>query len=99
MLCIDESQHFRFDKNATLHKMLRESRKYSVAMVLSTQFVGEIKDRDVRLVIEQAAQRIYFRPPESSVPVIARNIDYETRFKWRQILNELKLNMLKFNPA
>lgn len=90
LLCIDESQHFRLDKNATLHKMLRESRKYSVAMILSTQFVGGIKDRDVRLVIEQAAQKVYFRPPESSIPAIARNIDYETCFKWRQILNGLQ---------
>lgn len=90
LLCIDESQHFRFDKNATLHKMLRESRKYFVAMILSTQFVGGIKDRDIRLVIEQAAQKVYFRPPESSIPTIARSIDYESRFKWRQILNELQ---------
>jgi len=59
--------------------MLRESRKYGVAILLSTQFVGNLKDREVKLALEQAAQRVFFRPPESNLLSIARSIDAENR--------------------
>ena len=89
LICLDEIQHLNLSSGFTVHKMLRESRKYGVAMLLSTQFLGNLKDRDTKLVLEQAAQRIFFRPPESNLASIARSIDIEHRRKWQVTLKNL----------
>ena len=90
IICLDEIQHLNLSCGSTVHKMLRESRKYGVAMLMSTQFLGNLKDRESKLVLEQAAQRIFFRPPESNLLSIARSIDVENRRKWQVILRDLE---------
>lgn len=89
LICLDEIHNLNLNSGSAVHKMLRESRKYGVAMLLSTQFVGNLKDREVKLALEQAAQRVFFRPPESNLLSIARSIDAENRKKWQGILQGL----------
>lgn len=89
LLCLDEIQNLNLNMGSVVHKMLRESRKYGVAMLLSTQFIGNLKDREAKLALEQAAQRVFFRPPESNLLLIARSIDAENRQKWQSVLQGL----------
>ncbi len=91
IICLDEIQHLNLSCGSAVYQMLRESRKYGVAMLLSTQFIGNLKDREAKLVLEQAAQRIFFRPPESNLMSIARSIDVENRRKWQVILRNLDI--------
>ena len=91
IICLDEIQHLNLSCGSTVHKMLRESRKYGIAMLLSTQFLGDLKDRESKLALEQAAQKIFFRPPESNLLSIARSIDVENRQKWQVILRDLEV--------
>lgn len=89
LICLDEIHNLNLNSGSAAHKMLRESRKYGVAMLISTQFVGTLKDREVKLALEQAVQRIFFRPPESNISSIARSIDAENRQKWHGLLQGL----------
>lgn len=89
LLCLDEIQHMRMDRMSVMQNMLRESRKYAVAMLLATQFIGDITDKGARLALEQAAQRIYFNQAEKSITATAKCIDNVNYLRWKPILREL----------
>lgn len=95
-LCIDEIQHLRFDNASVMQSLLRESRKYSVAMLLATQFLGDMKNQNARLLLEQASQRFYFKQPDKKLTAIAKSIDEVNYQRWKQTIRELKVGEYVF---
>lgn len=91
LICLDEIHNLNLNSGSAVHKMLRESRKYGVVMMISTQFVGNLKEREVKFALEQAVQRVFFRPPESKLLSIARSIDAENRQNWYGLLQGLEV--------
>ncbi|MCF2554409.1 ATP-binding protein [Faecalicatena contorta] len=89
-LVIDEFQNFVKSKRSILLEMLRESRKYGVNIILSTQTSGGIS-QNVLSSISQTAVQLYFRPPVQDTKKIAALISEDRTGYWVIKLNDLKL--------
>lgn len=96
LLCIDEVQHLRYDETSTMYNMLREARKYSVAMLVATQFIGNMKNKDGRLALEHAAQKFYFVQNEKNINAVAKSIDESNYLQWKNSLRNLQVGEFIF---
>lgn len=95
LLCVDEVQNLSFKPDATISRFLRESRKYSVSMLLSTQFISK-NNSDMRELLEQTALRMYFKPSDSDITAVAKYIDNSNYREWLHILQNLKIGEFIF---
>lgn len=95
LLCLDEIQNLSFKPDAVISHLLRESRKYSVSMLLSTQFISK-NNSDMRELLEQTALRMYFKPSDSNITAIAKAIDNAEYKEWLTILQSLKIGEFVF---
>ena len=73
-----------------MQSILREGRKYSVAMLMTTQVLGERLSKQGREAVEQAAQCFYFRQNEKNITAVAKYIDEAKRPRWKEILRNLR---------
>ena len=71
---IDEFQNLMLGKNSSIEQMLREARKYGVDMVLATQTLATFS-KETLVALNQAAERLYFRPAVSEAKIIAQKND------------------------
>ena len=98
MICLDEIQNLSFKPDSTLAHMLREARKYSVSMLLSTQFISG-SNSDMRELLEQAALRFCFKPSDSEVRATAKTIDSVNDHVWAAELQNLKIGQYVFKGS
>lgn len=95
LLCLDEIQRLSFRPDSTMSQMLRESRKYSVAMLLATQFISN-RNPDMRELLEQSAIRFYFKPSDKDLVSVAKAIDNINYRKWIPKLQSLQVGEFVF---
>lgn len=89
-IILDEFQNLSLKQDSTLLEMLRESRKYGVSLILSTQTVTPFK-KEVIASIAQTAVQLYFRPAAPDINKIAAIIDPHDTKKWVGSLRDLKI--------
>lgn len=89
-LVIDECQHFLVKSNSILLEMLRESRKYGVNIILSTQSNSGLTSA-VMAAVNQTAIQLYFRPSVSDMKKIADMINPQDTGRWLLKLKELNV--------
>lgn len=84
----DEFQVFNLRKNSILSKILREGRKYHLALILVTQTLSGFETSE-KVVLQQAATQIYFHPAMDDVKYIAKSLPGEEKEKIKEILLNL----------
>ncbi len=90
MLVLDEFQNLCIQNDSVLEKMLTEGRKFGLQLLLSTQTLG-IFPKDIRLVLNQIATRLYFRPAQGELQEISKMLDFQNPYMWRSILSKLNV--------
>lgn len=75
VLALDEFQNLSFGRGSALPDILREGRKFGVSLLLSTQSTNTFPI-NIRMLLNQAAVKLYFRPGQHEIPQIAREIAY-----------------------
>lgn len=89
IVILDEAQNLNHSSSSPIAKMLTEGRKFGIGLWISTQFLRKrFKDEAISR-LKQAATRICFRPDDSEANGIAREIDYEKRREWAEVLKGL----------
>lgn len=89
VVVLDEAQNLSFGDKAPTTKILTEGRKFGWSGWFATQFLkGQLKDEEINR-LQQAALRIYFKPPENEIQSMAVSIDPEKKDLGRWI-NQLK---------
>lgn len=90
-LVLDEAQNLSHDENSPSGKILAEGRKFGLSGWYATQFMaGRLTSGEIGN-LQQAAQKLYFSPPEKSVMEIAKYIDItnEGSKMWAEKLSRL----------
>ena len=86
----DEFQNIDIKCGSALSSMLREGRKFGLAVYLSTQFLGDY-DRGAVNTLMQAANMVLFRPTEKDLKRTAQLIDPNQPKAWQGILDRLRV--------
>ena len=73
-----------------LSSMLREGRKFGLAVYLSSQFVGnyDVEEMDTLM---QCGNILFFRPAVRDIKKTADMISLENPIVWKRILEELQV--------
>lgn len=89
---MDEAQNLDFDKNSPSGRILTEGRKFGWSAWYATQFLKSQLDSDELSRLQNAAQKIYFKPPEQELVNIASSLskDPTDRKVWENNLANLK---------
>lgn len=93
VVVLDEAQNLRHDAESPSGKILTEGRKFGVSGWYATQFMGGQLDKDEIQCLQQAAQKLYFCPPDNGVMDTAKSIDITAQGSkdWAERLKKLKL--------
>lgn len=93
VVVLDEAQNLRHNSESPTGKILTEGRKFGVSGWFATQFMGGQLDRDEIQILQQAAQKLYFCPPDDGVMDTAKSIDINSSAakEWAEKLKKLKL--------
>lgn len=92
ILVLDEAQNLNHGEKSPSRKILTEGRKFGIAGWYATQFMKpQLTDIEIQN-LQQAAQMLYFCPPNEGVQTVAKNIamtasDIKT---WSERLKKLK---------
>jgi len=89
VLVFDECQLLYWGQFAFIKNILRQGRKYGLAVWLGTQYV---EDKEVLLAIGQADLHIYFQPTKQEARIIARDLAVGRKMREQQ---EIALRTLK----
>lgn len=84
----DEFQALSLKKDSALSQILREGRKFHIALLLATQTL-ETLDKGEKVVVLQAATRLFFRPTPGEVPSILKLMNEEKT----EIMKKMLLNL------
>lgn len=84
----DEFQALNLKEGSVLTQILREGRKFNLSLLLATQTLSTF-DGECRALLQQAGTKMYFRPSESDIRKIARNISGIQQEKTQRMLHEL----------
>ena len=90
-LVLDEAQNLSHDENSPSGKILAEGRKFGVSGWYATQFMaGRLTPGEIGN-LQQAAQKLYFSPPENSIVEVSKYIDItnEGSKAWAEKLSKL----------
>lgn len=79
VVVLDEAQNLDHSETSPSGYILTEGRKFGVSGWYATQFLKGQMDIDEIGRLQQAAQKIYFAPPETEIKDIARIIDSDTK--------------------
>ena len=75
IVVLDEAQNLDFGEKSVANKILTEGRKFGWSGWFATQFLkGQLKEDEIGR-LQQAPQRIYFRPPDNEIVSMAQSID------------------------
>ena len=88
---LDEAQNLDFGEKSAANKILTEGRKFGWSGWFATQFLkGRLKEDEIGR-LQQASQRIYFRPPDNEIVSMAQSIDQDKSHtsEWVNRLNNL----------
>lgn len=91
-LVLDEAQNLDFSNESPCAKILQEGRKFGWSAWFATQFLkGKMATGQISM-LQNAAEKIYFNPPETSVDTIAKTLtkDNGEKKKWETKLSNLK---------
>ena len=93
VVVLDEAQNLRHDAESPSGRILTEGRKFGVSGWDATQFMGGQLDKDEIQCLQQAAQKLYFCPPDNGVMDTAKSIDITAQGSkdWAERLKKLKL--------
>lgn len=93
VVVLDEAQNLRHNAESPSGKILTEGRKFGVSGWYATQFMGGQLDKDEIQCLQQAAQKLYFCPPDNGVMDTAKSIDITPQGSkdWAERLKKLKL--------
>ncbi|ARF14010.1 DNA phosphorothioation-dependent restriction protein DptH [Sporosarcina ureae] len=89
---LDEAQNLDFDKASPSGRILTEGRKFGWSAWYATQFLKSQLNSDELARLQNAAQKIYFKPPEQELTNIANSLskDPGERKLWENKLASLK---------
>ena len=91
ILVMDEAQNISHGEKSPSAKILTEGRKFGISGWYATQFMKAQMNSDEIQRLQQAGQKLYFCPPDESVPTVAKNIDIsEGRKEWEMRLTKLQ---------
>ena len=93
VVVLDEAQNLSFKSGSPAEKILREGRKYGWSAWFATQFLRGALDSGEISNLQQAAERLYFKPSGEEMSYIAGQIAGE-RTEIQEWYNKLK-NMQK----
>lgn len=88
-LICDEFHNLRHDINSTIADILREGRKFNMALLLATQTLKTF-DPAERAILSQASTRLCFRPDPWDIKDILRGVEVEEKNRLNEELNLLK---------
>lgn len=89
-ILIDECQNIKLTLNSPVYKILCEGRKYGIHLILSTQFYKGKFQPEVEMAVSQIGNKIFFKPPDREIKMIAGMITDENRKKEECRLRNLK---------
>lgn len=84
----DEFQSLNLKGDSVLTQILREGRKFNLSLLLATQTLS-IFDTGCRALLQQSATKLYFRPSESDIKKVSKDILGIQREKVQQMLHKL----------
>lgn len=90
IVLFDEFQNVDIKPGSGLSAMLREGRKFGLAVYMSSQFLGNY-DKEAVDTLMQAGNMIFFRPTVNDRKSIAGVIDLEQNRIWQSILDKLQV--------
>ncbi len=90
VILLDEFQNLEIKPGSALSAMLREGRKFGLAVYLSSQFLADY-DKEEMDTLMQAANKIIFRPTENDRAAVAELIAPDDRKIWKNILSRLQV--------
>ena len=92
VVVLDEAQNLSFKSNSPAEKILREGRKYGWSAWFATQFLKGALDSGEISNLQQAAERLYFKPSGEEMAYIAGQIaeDKSVVQDWLHILKKMQ---------
>lgn len=89
---LDEAQNLDFSNESPCAKILHEGRKFGWSGWFATQFLKGKMSTGAIGMLQNAAEKIYFNPPETSVDTIAKTLtkDSSEKKNWETKLSNLK---------
>lgn len=92
VVVLDEAQNLSFQKESPAEKILREGRKYGWSAWFATQFLKGALDSGEISNLQQAAERLYFKPSGEEMAYIASQIadDKSAVAEWLNIVKNLQ---------
>ncbi len=88
VLVLDELRNINCGDSAPLTKILTEGRKFGVECICATQFIRS-KNTDFISILEQAATRVFFKPNDSEIKLVAKHLSNILREDWESILKTM----------
>ena len=90
-LILDEAQNLSHGENTPSGKILAEGRKFGISGWYATQFMKGRLDSGEIGNLQQAAQKLYFSPPEESIVEVSKYIDISSDGSkmWAEKLSKL----------
>lgn len=89
VVVLDEAQNLSFKEKSPAEKILREGRKYGWSAWFATQFLKGTLDSGEISNLQQAAERLYFKPTGEEMSYIAEQIA-DTKAETADWLNVIK---------
>jgi len=87
-LVCDEFQSLNLKEGSVLTQILREGRKFKLSLLMATQTLSSF-DVGCRAILQQAGTKLYFRPSESDVRKVSKDIPGIQQEKVQQLLHGL----------
>ena len=92
VIVMDEAQNLSHKEGSPSEKYLSEGRKFGISGWYATQFMKpQLTDDEIQR-LQQADQKLFFRPPDDGVITVARSIDIDSQEskEWAARLKLLK---------
>lgn len=90
VVVFDEFQFLSLKPGSSLAAMLREGRKFSLAVYMSSQFLGNYSSEEIDTLM-QAGNMLFFKPVPKERRLIAKYIDSKNWRQWEVILDDLNI--------
>lgn len=85
----DEFQVLSLHRRGILNQILREGRKFHLALLLATQTLQDL-EKGERAVLQQAATQLYFHPAPNEVKEIVKNLNVDKKDTFVKMLLNLQ---------
>lgn len=89
-LVLDECQFLGLKAGDTFSSILREGRKFGLAVLASTQFIGGYESTELETLL-QAGNILFFKPSGKEMKFVAELIDWQRKKDWLKQLERLQI--------